>query len=206
MTSRPRTRLDPDIRRQQILDTASNTFGTTPFSEVSLDDIADAAGVTRGLLHHYFGSKRNLYLEVVEQAVRIPPTTELIPAGTTGDFDDVVGVCVSSWMRMIEASGGLWSGAATNRFSDADVDAIVTAARDDLVERMLRELPFPPALDADLLRCALRSFAALAREASADWLVTGRLSRPQTEALLWESLLTVVHDVVPAMMTAGADR
>lgn len=201
MTARPRTRLDPTLRREQILGAAAAIFRDQEFSAVSLDAVADAAGVTRGLLHHYFGSKRGLYLEVVEQAVRIPETTRLVPEGTSGDLAEVVEVCVESWMRMIAATGGLWSGSAsTGGLAATDVDEVITRARDELVERMIAELPFPESLDADLLRSALRAYAALARVASEEWLVTGSLTRSQTAALLHSSLMAIVESVVPRMM------
>ncbi len=203
MPPRPRTRLDPDLRRGQILGAAADIFREQEFSAVSLDAVAGAAGVTRGLLHHYFGSKRGLYLAVVEQAVRVPESARIVPDDTSGDLDEVLGVCVESWMRMIEAAGGLWSGSApAGGFAVSDVDEVITRARDDLVERMVDELPFPASLDPDLLRGALRSYAALARVASQEWLVAGTLTRAQTAAMLHASLLAIVETVVPRMMEA----
>ena len=79
---------------------------------------------------------------------------------------------------------------------------MITRARDDLVERMVDELPFPASLDPDLLRGALRSYAALARVASQEWLVAGTLTRAQTAAMLHASLLAIVETVVPRMMEA----
>jgi AcrR family transcriptional regulator len=201
MAERQRTRLDPDLRRGQILSAASKIFREQEFSAVSLDAVADRAGVTRGLLHHYFGSKRGLYLAVVEQAVRIPESVQLMPEGTSGDLVEVLQICVDSWMRMIEATGGLWSGSApTGGFAATDVDVVITAARDELVERMIVELPFPESLDPDLLRSALRAYAALARVVSEEWLVTKSLTREQTAAFLHSALVAMVDFVVPRMM------
>ena len=203
MATQPRTRLDPDLRRAQILDAATEIFREQEYSAVSLDAVAAAAGVTRGLLHHYFGSKRGLYLEVVEGVVRIPAETQLIPDGTTGELADVLAVCVESWMRMIESAGGLWSSAAgAGGFAESDVDVVITRARDELVERMVAELPFPDALDVDLLRSALRAFAAWARVATDEWLVQRTLSRDRTAAMLLAALLAIVESVVPSMMEA----
>lgn len=205
MATRPRTRLDPDLRRGQILEAAADIFREQEFSAVSLDAVAAAAGVTRGLLHHYFGSKRGLYLAVVEQAVRVPDEARILPDETSGDLDEVLAVCVASWMRMIEAAGGLWSGSApTGGFAVTDVDAVITRARDDLVERMVVELPFPESLDPDLLRSALRAYAALARVISQEWLVAETITREQAAAMLHASLLAIVESVVPRMMEASS--
>ncbi len=196
---RPRTRLDPDVRREQILTEASTVFADRDYSAVSLEMIASRAGVTRGLVHHYFGSKRGLFLAVVERAVRIPDDVALIPDGASGSFEEIVAACVRRWMRMIESTGGLWIAADSGGIGGADADEVLASARDDLVDRMIDEVPFPESLDRDLLRSALRCYAAVARVATEEWLVRGTLDRTQTAALLRLELLGVVERIVPAL-------
>ena len=196
---RPRTRLDPDVRREQILTEASTVFADRDYSAVSLEMIASRAGVTRGLVHHYFGSKRGLFLAVVERAVRIPDDVALLPDGATGSFEEIVAACVRRWMRMIESTGGLWIAADSGGIGGADADEVLASARDDLVDRMIDEVPFPESLDRDLLRSALRCYAAVARVATEEWLVHGTLDRAQTETLLRLELLGMVEHIVPAL-------
>src|SRR4051812_23397940 len=65
-TAPPRySRLGPDARRDQILDAARRVFTRRDATTASTSEIAREAGVTRGLVHHYFGTKRELYLAVV---------------------------------------------------------------------------------------------------------------------------------------------
>ena len=195
-----RTRLTPDERREQILAVAVDAFAASEYSAVNLDAVADAAGVTRGLLHHYFGSKRALYLEVVERSVRIPASTRLVPRDLTGPRDVVLAGCVSVWLDLISTVGGLWTGfSGAVGAGDTDVDEILTTARDDLVERMMDELPLSPPLDRAMLRGALRSYSAFARVAIDEWLARGSLDREQTHAMLTATLIALVDDVVPAM-------
>ena len=47
-------------------------FGDRPYSLVSTTEIAREAGLARGLLNHYFGTKRDLYVAVVRRLVRLP--------------------------------------------------------------------------------------------------------------------------------------
>ncbi|MBE1877603.1 TetR family transcriptional regulator [Myceligenerans pegani] len=49
---------------QQVLDVASGLFASRGFSEVSLDDVARAAGVTRGAVYHHYGNKPGLFRAV----------------------------------------------------------------------------------------------------------------------------------------------
>lgn len=65
----PRQRLDADARRDGILDAARAVYAGHPYSEVSTQQIADAAGASPALVFHYFGSKAGLYTAVVADAI-----------------------------------------------------------------------------------------------------------------------------------------
>src|ERR1700682_2409456 len=65
-------RLAGDERRRQMISVARELFADRPYSEVSTTDIANAAGVTHGLLTYHFGSKRNLYLAVLRSTINVP--------------------------------------------------------------------------------------------------------------------------------------
>src|SRR6476619_5182442 len=60
-------RLDPRLRREQILDAANALFAERAYDEASIEDIASAAGVTRGLVHHYFGGRKDVYIGLLER-------------------------------------------------------------------------------------------------------------------------------------------
>lgn len=61
------TRLPAKARRQQLLDTSLATFARLGYHDSSMNDIADSAGVTKPVLYQHFGSKRDLFLEVLSQ-------------------------------------------------------------------------------------------------------------------------------------------
>ncbi len=61
MTARTR---NPEMTRNSIIDAAEKVFLDKGYGEASMSQIADEAGVTKSLLHHYFGSKENLWTEV----------------------------------------------------------------------------------------------------------------------------------------------
>jgi AcrR family transcriptional regulator len=68
MSSRPTSapqRLPAAARRQQLLDVALAAFGRDGFHLTSMNELAEAAGVTKPVLYQHFGSKRELYLEVL---------------------------------------------------------------------------------------------------------------------------------------------
>ncbi len=59
-------RLPADRRRQQLLDVALRLFARRGFNATTMDDIAEAAGVTKPLLYQHFASKRALYMELLD--------------------------------------------------------------------------------------------------------------------------------------------
>ena len=67
---RQRSRLTVDERREQLVRLGVDIFSERPYDEVSIDGIAAAAGISKGLLYHYFPSKRDFYVAVVATAPR----------------------------------------------------------------------------------------------------------------------------------------
>jgi AcrR family transcriptional regulator len=96
-------RLPAHQRRRQLLDVALEVFAAHGFHRTSMDQVAEAAGVTKPVLYQHFGSKRKLYLELLEdvganltdliaKATATAPTPrEQVVAGVRCYFDFVVG-------------------------------------------------------------------------------------------------------------------
>jgi AcrR family transcriptional regulator len=62
----PGRRLTADARRRQLFSTALRLFAERGYAATTMDDIAEAAGVTKPLLYQHFESKRALYLELMD--------------------------------------------------------------------------------------------------------------------------------------------
>src|SRR6478736_6304018 len=58
-------RLPGPERRQQLIDTAVEVFAKNGFHSTSMNDVAEAAGVTKPVLYQHFASKRDLYLQLL---------------------------------------------------------------------------------------------------------------------------------------------
>ena len=76
------SRLPAPRRKEQLLDVALHEFAERGFHQTSMNDVADAAGVTKPVLYQHFPSKRALYLELL-RAVGDQLMTE-IAAATAG--------------------------------------------------------------------------------------------------------------------------
>jgi AcrR family transcriptional regulator len=96
-------RLPADERRQQLLAVACDLFARTGFHDTSMDDIAEAAGVTKPVLYQHFPSKRALYGELLtamgnrllgrlaEATARATSGRERVEAGFRAYFQFAVG-------------------------------------------------------------------------------------------------------------------
>ena len=73
MASRPRgqrpTRLDPEVRRELILDAAERVLTARLPAEVTFEEIADAAEVSRGLVYNYFKDRTGLLVALAARAL-----------------------------------------------------------------------------------------------------------------------------------------
>ena len=63
-----RVRMTPDGRREQLLDLGVRLLATRSLEELSIETLAEEAGISRGLLYHYFGSKQDFHTAVVRRA------------------------------------------------------------------------------------------------------------------------------------------
>lgn len=61
------TRLTAPARREQILDVALEVFARTGYHGTSMNDVAEAAGVTKPVLYQHFESKRELYRALLDE-------------------------------------------------------------------------------------------------------------------------------------------
>jgi AcrR family transcriptional regulator len=66
----PGRRLTAERRRAQLLTVALHLFAERGYTATTMDDIAEAAGVTKPLLYQHFSSKRSLYLELAHSVAR----------------------------------------------------------------------------------------------------------------------------------------
>ncbi|HEX7716635.1 MAG TPA: TetR/AcrR family transcriptional regulator, partial [Marmoricola sp.] len=64
-----RVRMSPESRREQLLDLGTRLLSTRTLDEISIELLAEEAGISRGLLYHYFGNLQEFHVAVVRRAV-----------------------------------------------------------------------------------------------------------------------------------------
>ena len=83
------TRLKVDDRRRQLLELGAGLFARHAYDELSMAAIAREAGISKGLLYHYFPSKSDYFQATVAAAAEelgalTEPDPDLPPAGGAG--------------------------------------------------------------------------------------------------------------------------
>jgi AcrR family transcriptional regulator len=173
-TPRPATQrqVQAEVTRQKLLKAAVEHFSTRHFDDVAASDITETAGVAQGLLFHYFGNKRGIYLEALRDVA------DKLTAATTPQRSDVAPA--TQFRRMLRAhleylsehddlalrlvlggSGG-----------DPEAWQIFDQSRWHIIEWTCQLLELDPARPA--LRLMLRSCAGALDEATIYWLKNGR--------------------------------
>lgn len=190
--------MEPDERREQIYACAARLFGERPYSAVSTSDIAAAAGVARGLINHYFGTKRELYLEIVRRALTVPRlAAEILPEGPL----EVRAEAAIDWfLDMVQGQEKTWLAAIAPEGigRDPEVDALLEQADRVSADRVLEAVGFSGgSAHGEQLNAAVRAFAGMVKAAGREWLVRGALDRAQVHILLSKSLVTLVGQVLP---------
>ena len=129
MASPAFSRLDVDERRRQLLETSARVFSERRYDEVSMNEIAASAGISKGLLYHYFASKQELFRATLEDAardiaLRIEPDSSLPPAervrASVDAYLDWIEAHEAGYVRLIEDVGSV-----------SDVRELVGRVRED---------------------------------------------------------------------------
>ncbi|MET4004070.1 MULTISPECIES: TetR/AcrR family transcriptional regulator [Arthrobacter] len=194
-----RQRLSPDERRQQIFECAQKLFNERAYEDVSATDIAAAAGVARGLINHYFGNKRELYLEVIK--VNSTVSEVAVAKLPDGSFEERVEVAVAWFLDSLETSGASWLALGSGSIGrDPDLEKILIAAENDSIELLIDATGLAERTkNREQIRAMFRIYTQLVRSGGREWLLRKTLTRPQVHTLLASTLRVIVTEAVPAI-------
>ncbi|MER5253700.1 MULTISPECIES: TetR/AcrR family transcriptional regulator [unclassified Streptomyces] len=195
MTTGVRRRMGVEERRQQLIGVALDLFSHRSPDDVSIDEIAAAAGISRPLVYHYFPGKLSLYEAALQRAADdladrfVEPREGPLGArllrvmGRFLDFVDGHGPGFSALMR-----GGPAVGSST---TNALIDSVRQAAYIQILAHL--GITDPPAR----LELVVRSWISLAESTALIWLDGRRIPRAELE-------LQLVHDFAALAAVSAA--
>jgi AcrR family transcriptional regulator len=189
------TRLDVDERRRQLLETGARVFTERPYDEISMAAVAREAGISKGLLYHYFPSKRDFFratLEAAASEMRALTETDssLPPLEQLRSTLDV-------YLAWIEANAPSYRKLIETAASTDEARSMVDRVRSETVERMLGALVAGGG-PAPALRTALHGWLWSVDGACLDWLDHRDFARDQLRDLLVGSFAATVMSAAQA--------
>ncbi len=191
-------RLPAARRRRQLLDTARGVFAERGFHSTSMNDIADAAGVTKPVLYQHFRSKRDLYRVVLEDVGgRLEDTIAKAAAGAPGPREQVE-AGFRAYFRFVAEEQDAFQvlfGGDTRRDPEFARQA---AATETSIATAIAGLIDIEGIEPEHQALLAHGLVGLAEGASRRWLADGDRSDPsvlaaQVAELAWAGLRGIRH-------------
>jgi AcrR family transcriptional regulator len=176
-----RVRLPTDERRKQLLKLGIELFSTQPYDEISVDGVAEEAGISKGLLYHYFRGKREFYVETIRAASlqlreltepdqALPPLARLRAA-------------IDAHLRYVDQHGAVYAAIYRGGLAIApEVGDVLEEHRKVVMRWFLSNMGVTRPRPA--LRTALRAWIGMVEGASLDWISHHELKLGELRELL----------------------
>jgi len=181
MTTLRRTAGD---RRAQLVQIGLELLPSTPVQDLTIDEVARRAGISRSLLFHYFATKSEYYTAVLDAAAallrdHVVPRPGTPPAGQLpGMLDRFV-----SWVETYRDSYVAFVRGA--HAGDPDIAAVYAATREQLVDVALAAVPLP---DGARQRQLVRSWFAFTEDLVLQWTQEPTMTRAELLELVVQVL------------------
>ncbi|QIS15325.1 TetR/AcrR family transcriptional regulator [Nocardia arthritidis] len=196
-----RVRLSPEERRLQLITLGVEMLGDRALEDISISEIAEQAGISRGLLFHYFPTKQDFQLAIVQHAngqllERIAPDRSLpIPEmlrDSIARYVDYVGENRAPYTALLRGPAS----------TSPELLGLVDQTRDTIIGIILTEAPVSASADQPRLKLAMRGWIAFVEETTLTWLRSEPIPRASLIDLLVESLLALALSLNPELAAA----
>jgi AcrR family transcriptional regulator len=193
---RVRRRLSTGERREQLLGVGARLFSESPYDDVWIEQVAEIAGVSRGLLYHYFPTKRDFFAAVVEResermlAMTAPAPGVPVRAQLAAGLD--------AYLEYVRAHAHGYrafhrADAAGDRTVRRVYQRALAAQEHQVLAALAADPEFGPAVEGrPEVRLAVRGWLAFTTAVSLEWLRGGDLAREQVRDLCARALLGVL--------------
>ena len=182
-----RIRLSPAERREQLLDLGVRLFARRSLDELSVDAMAHEAGISRGLLYHYFGDKLGFREAVVRRAAADLIAKTAPPA--EGEPLERLLRSMTAYLDWVEENHEGYLSLVRGAASDPALREVYDEARAALTDRIFEEDETGLLADTPLARLLVKAWAAFAEELVLSWVASpGEVTREQVVELLAGSL------------------
>ncbi|HWE91209.1 MAG TPA: TetR/AcrR family transcriptional regulator [Pseudonocardiaceae bacterium] len=158
-------RLSADDRRRQLVGIGLQLLTDRPIEDVTIDEVAGIAGISRSLLFHYFPTKRDYHIAVVRAACRrLLRATEPDPGAGA---DEQVRATIDGFLSFVQRRREPYLALVRGRSGVEWVQPIYDEVRERLVERVI--VGADGTHDGPLSRLVIRGWLALVEETALIW-------------------------------------
>jgi len=191
-------RLDNDERRAQLLAMGRAAFTQFSYDEVSIDELAKKAKISKGLFYYYFPTKRDLYIAGLKETAHelVSKLTGVKLQDTSPRERAVVGV--DAYLEHVASqSQGFIALMRGGIGSDPEVHDVLEGVRLAIVDEFLRGAPISQFLkQRPLSRIAIRSWVGMVESASIEWLASRDVTKEQVREMLVDALFDMLLRVL----------
>jgi AcrR family transcriptional regulator len=181
-------------RRAQLVEVAMRTFAQRSYDEVSMDDIAAEAQISKALLYQHFPAKRDLYIATlgvisealttaVTQVDRSHPPAERVRL-VLNSYLDFITQHRSSFISLVRGGIG----------DDATIANIKEQVRRRTVAELLKGTPLQ-GIDHQAIELAARGWIGFVETSSVEWCIDPKISRDELCELLSHMLFEALKHV-----------
>jgi AcrR family transcriptional regulator len=189
-------RLAPEERRDQLLDIGAHEFASRAYEDVRMADIAERAGISRGLVYRYFATKRELFAAVYQRAShRLLESTVLAP---THDVAGQVLQGLDAHLDFFEANARTILVANRGALAgDPLIEGIISDELRVIRQRMLDAMGLI-GHERSVASVALYGWLAFVRAVCVEWLADRSFSRDELRDLCLRTLRSALGTSIAA--------
>ena len=177
------TRMPRDQRRIQLLEAANDVFTTRGYHAAAMDDIADAAGVSKPVLYQHFGSKLDLYLALLDISCDRLVDVVREALDSTGDNADRVVATMGAFYEFVSSASGEFRFVFESDLTgDGQVQRRLWRVNNEIADAIAEVIVSDTGLAADRAKLLAISLVGTAQVSARWWVSDGRRDVDLAEA------------------------
>ncbi len=163
-----------DQRRAQLLDAAGDVFTTRGYHAAAMDDIADAAGVSKPVLYQHFPSKLDLYLALLDGSCdRLVEIVEQALDSTDDNAERVVATMGAFYEFVSSSSGQFRFVFESDLTGDGQVQERLWRVNNEIADAIAEVISEDTSLPPDEAKLLAISLVGIAQVSARYWVSSG---------------------------------
>jgi AcrR family transcriptional regulator len=198
MAVNKRTRLKTNERQAQLLTLGKQIFGEHTYDGISTDEIAALAGISKGLLYHYFPSKRGFYIATISSVA-----DDFLAATTPSQKstpEQTIRSAIRRYLDFVNANQLIYRSLVRGGIgSDPECNTILDDLRETIAKRLL-DISGTDNPSEKSLR--VYGWLGMAEFVAVRWLETQNITREEAENTLFTSAYWAIFGDAPNGLAA----